>query len=154
MMKQIDPDKWMIYGVSILLVIASVPLLNRLPRTRGKNLLFHAGFVVVALALVLLLPNSIQTEIFSPGGVVVIGTILPVYESIVAVCTPGEDDDTVWLQYWIASGTLAYCTEFIDEIRDVFPNGGEHWYEFEFFVTLWMVRRVLQLFLCILRSSR
>jgi len=34
---------------------------------------------------------------------------------------------------------LAYCTEFIDNIRDIFPEGGEHWYEFEFFFTLWLL---------------
>ena len=34
---------------------------------------------------------------------------------------------------------LAYTTEFVDEIREYFPQGGEHWYEFEFFVTVWLM---------------
>lgn len=34
---------------------------------------------------------------------------------------------------------LSYATEFIDEIREYFPNGGEHWYEFEFFLTVWLM---------------
>ena len=66
-------------------------------------------------------------------------TVIPIYESIVAVCSIGDSDDNAWLQFWITSGTLAYCTEFIDNIRDVFPEGGEHWYEFEFFFTLWLL---------------
>jgi hypothetical protein len=73
------------------------------------------------------------------GGVIAIGTILPIYESILAICTVGEEDDTAWLGFWIASGALSYATEFIDEIRQIFPQGGEHWYEFEFFFTLWML---------------
>lgn len=138
-MKEIDHEKIVIYGVSVLLVIGMVPLLARLPRTRGKNLIYHAAFACVASLILFLLPNDIQNEIFSPGGVIVIGTVLPIYESIKAVCTPGENDDSAWLQYWVASGTLSYCTEFVDEIRHIFPQGGEHWYEFEFFVTLWMM---------------
>jgi hypothetical protein len=58
---------------------------------------------------------------------VVVGTLLPLYISVVAVCTPGEEDDTTWLNYWVASGVLSYCTEWIDEISENFPNGGEHW---------------------------
>ena len=37
------------------------------------------------------------------------------------------------------SGTFNYLTEFIDEIKEIFPSGGDHWYEFEFFVTLWLL---------------
>lgn len=65
--------------------------------------------------------------------------MIPNYESIVAVCTIGEADDNAWLQFWITSGSLAYATEFIDNIRETFPEGGEHWYEFEFFFTLWLL---------------
>ena len=122
-MRKLDPDKIIIYAVSILLVIALSPLLSRLPRSRGKNPIYHGIFVVAAGLLLAFLPEEIQHEVFSPGGVVVLGTVLPIYESIVAVCTPGEQDDTVWLQFWIASGTFSYCTEFVDEIKHVFPQG-------------------------------
>jgi hypothetical protein len=138
-MREIDTDKLVIYGVSILLVVAMIPVFSRLPRTRGKNTIYHIVYVAGAGTILALLPEDIQEEIFSPGGVVVIGTILPVYESIMAACTPGEADDTAWLSFWIASGTLSYCTEFIDDIRHVFPQGGEHWYEFEFFLTFWLM---------------
>mmetsp|Transcript_117294 Transcript_117294/g.175154 ORF Transcript_117294/g.175154 Transcript_117294/m.175154 type:complete len:336 (+) Transcript_117294:169-1176(+) len=138
-MREIDGGKIVIYLCSVALVVLSVPLVKKFSRTRGKNPIYHAAFAGVALALLGLLPDYIQNEIFSPGGVLVIGTIVPVYESIVAVCTPGEEDDSAWLQFWIASGTLSYCTEWIDEVREHFPSGGEHWYEIEFFVTLWML---------------
>lgn len=138
-MRELNHEKIITYVVSILLVIATVPLLSKLPRTRGKNPIFHFVFVVAAGLILAFLPDDIQREIFSPGGVVVIGTIVPLYESIKAVCTPGEDDDSAWLQFWVASGTFSYCTEFVDEIKHVFPQGGDHWYEFEFFLTLWML---------------
>ena len=138
-MREIPPEKIWLYGVLILLVIACVPLLSVIPRTRGKKILWHIAFCAGAISSLFLLPEWIQTEVFSPGGVLVVGTFLPIYKSIVAICTPDEADDKIWLQYWIASGALSYSTEFIDEIRHYFPQGGEHWYEFEFWMTLWML---------------
>jgi hypothetical protein len=83
--------------------------------------------------------KDIQDDIFSPGGVLMIGTLVPTCASVVAVCMPGVDDDRVWLQFWIASGALTYCMEWIDDIAARFPAGGKHWYEMEFFLTLWLV---------------
>jgi receptor expression-enhancing protein 5/6 len=138
-MRKLDGGKISIYLLSVVACVVAAYFIDKFPRTRGKYLVYHGAFVGAAIALVLLVPNAIQNEIFSPGGVVVIGTVLPVYSSIVAVCTPGEHDDEAWLSYWVASGTFNYMTEFVDEIKHYFPNGGEHWYEFEFFVTLWLM---------------
>ncbi|KAL7481821.1 hypothetical protein ACHAW6_007495 [Cyclotella cf. meneghiniana] len=138
-MRELPTEKLLIYGCSLLLVVILTPLLSRIPRSGGTNTGCHILFVVAVALTLGFLPVSIQNEVFSPGGVVVVGTIVPIYESIVAVCTIGEADDNAWLQFWITSGSLAYCTEFIDNIRDVFPKGGEHWYEFEFFFTLWLL---------------
>jgi hypothetical protein len=138
-MRELDKGKILIYLISLVAVVAVAPLLEKCPRTRGKNIVFHGIFVGSAIVFLLLVPNGIQNEVLSPGGVIVVGTILPVYSSIVAVCTPGEHDDSAWLQYWIASAAFNYMTEFIDEIKQHFPAGGEHWYEFEFFLTLWMM---------------
>ena len=138
-MREIDLERIVNYGVLIGILCGMIPLLHRLPRTRGKNILFQVGYFAVVGLTIAFLPADIQEDIFSPGGVVVVGTVLPVYESIVAVCTPGEEDDTAWLQYWVAAGFLTYTTEWIDTIKETFPNGGEHWYEFEFFITLWLL---------------
>jgi TB2/DP1, HVA22 family len=43
------------------------------------------------------------------------------------------------LQYWIISSLFSYGTEFLDTIADHVPFVAEHWYEIEFFVTLWFV---------------
>jgi hypothetical protein len=138
-MRELSTEKLAIYGISFLLVIILTPLLSRIPRSRGKNPIFHLLYLAAVLTTLFLLPAFIQDEVFSPGGVLVIGTVIPIYESIVAVCTIGEADDNAWLQFWITSGSLAYATEFIDNVREKFPEGGEHWYEFEFFFTLWLL---------------
>jgi len=138
-MRRIDSDKLLVYSASILLLVLAVPLLSKLSRSRGKKPLFHIAFLVAAISSLILLPGGIQDEIFSTGGVVVVGTILPIYESVRAICSVGDADDTVWLQFWIASGVLSYTTEFVDEIREYFPKGGEHWYEFEFFFVVWLI---------------
>ena len=97
-MKEIDWDKIITYLVSIALVCVATPFIDKFQRTRGKNIVYHVVYVVVAFALLFFLPDDIQNEVFTPGGVLVIGTIVPVYTSIVAVCTPGEEDDSAWLQ--------------------------------------------------------
>ena len=76
---------------------------------------------------------------FCTGGVLLIGSVVPVYESIVAACSVETSDDLAWLQFWLASGSFAFATEFMDEITAYLPEAGEHWYEFEFFLTAWFM---------------
>ncbi len=45
----------------------------------------------------------------------------------------------VWLQFWIVSSTFSYATEFMDTISEHSPMVANHWYEMEFFITLWLV---------------
>lgn len=81
----------------------------------------------------------LYSKLFQEAGVLVIGTCIPVYESIVAVCTFGESDDIEWLQFWIINATFTYATEFMDTIADKVPFAADHWYEIEFFITLWFL---------------
>ena len=108
-------------------------------RTRGRSIVNHGIFIVVGILSVTIVPESIQDVIFSEGGVLILGTMIPVYESIVAVCTFGEADDYEWLQFWIVNATLTYSTEFMDTIADNVPFVAEHWYELEFLLTLWIL---------------
>jgi hypothetical protein len=45
----------------------------------------------------------------------------------------------VWLQFWIVSSSFSYVTEFMDTISEHSPMVANHWYEMEFFITLWLV---------------
>lgn len=56
-----------------------------------------------------------------------------------AVCTFGESDDLEWLQFWVVNATFTYATEFMDTIADKVPFVADHWYELEFFITLWFL---------------
>jgi TB2/DP1, HVA22 family len=136
-------DKILIYVVSILSLIILVPLFHkyvtsRQPRSRGRKVLYHVLYLVVMIAALIFIPNAIQSEIFSPGGVLVVGTLVPIYFSVIACCSIGEEDDTTWLQYWITSSIVSFSTEFMDTIIQHLPAAGEHWYEFEFFFYLWL----------------
>jgi len=138
-MRELPKEKILVYAGLILALAVSTPLLHRLKRSRGRNILWHVLFLVGAVAVLVLVPASIQDDIFSPGGVLVLGTLFPVYESVVAACSIGETDDKAWLQYWITSSTLSFSTEWMDSITEYLPSAGEHWYEFEFLFNLWLI---------------
>jgi len=138
-MRELPKDKILVYTGLIVVLAASTPLLHRLPRSRGRKILPHFLFAVGAVVTILLVPGSIQDDLFSPGGVLVLGTLWPVYESVVAACSIGEADDTAWLQFWVTSSTVSFSTEFMDSITAVLPAAGEHWYEFEFLFNLWLL---------------
>lgn len=67
-------ENLLLYVVGIISVVALAPILERAPRTRGKNLAYHGMYVAACIGAIFL-PNSIGTEIFSPGGVIVVGTM-------------------------------------------------------------------------------
>ena len=116
-----------------------IPVLDRIPRSKGKSKISHAIFLVLSIAVVVLLPGEVSDVVFSPDCTMIIGTIIPIYRSIVAVCTIEEEDDTEWLQYWIAYGSFSFGTEFMEDIAESFPSIADHWYQFKFLLTLWLL---------------
>jgi len=138
-MRELPKEKILVYAILIGVLALSTPLLHRLPRSRGRKILYHILFVVGSVLTLLLVPGFIQDELFSPGGVLVLATLFPVYESVVAACSIGEADDTAWLQFWITSSALSFSTEWMDSITNHLPEAGEHWYEFEFLFNLWLI---------------
>jgi len=132
--------RWLILVIAAFGVVGMVPLLSRVKRSGGKEIKAHILFVIIAAVLLSpLVPEEFQDIVFSEGGVLVVGTLLPVYESIVAVCTFGEQDDNEWLTFWIVNGFFTYSTEFMDTIADHSQFVADHWYELEFFIALWLL---------------
>jgi len=131
--------------VAVVLVITSLSLfaltkiLKNVHRTKGKDWRYHICYILAAIGGVLCMPEYVEDVIFSPAGVLVIGTIIPIYESIRAVCSIEESDDREWLQYWLASGIFTYCTEWMDIVAEHYPVVSDHWYKFEFITLLWML---------------
>lgn len=74
-MKELEPENLVIYGASLLVVAILTPLLGRAKRTH-ENPLHHVIFAVLAGVALFFLPEFIQDELFSPGGVVVVGTMV------------------------------------------------------------------------------
>jgi len=132
-------EEVVILTVTILGLLTLFLTLRKVPRTKGKNLQYQAGYLVFASVIVCFTPEYIDDFVFSPGGVLVIGTLIPVYESIRAVCTIEEGDDIEWLQYWLASGAFTYCTEWMDIVAENYPQISDNWYKFEFITLLWML---------------
>jgi len=131
--------RWAVYTICILAIGTLIPILSKVKRSRGKVWYYHLIFLASAVASVFLVPASIQNALFSETGVLIVGTLIPVYESIVAVCTIGVSDDLEWIQFWIVNATFTYATEFMDSFKENYPLVAEHWYEFEFFATLWFL---------------
>jgi len=140
------------------LAALTVGLVRRVPRSEGRapapirrlvgpsqtaktvvDVLFHIGYVVHALVVLQLLPESVKSLVFGAGSVVLLGTVFPMVESfraVVVVDDSKKNEDTVWLQYWILHGVFSYGTEFLDAFaKRRFPG----WFELEFYTILWLI---------------
>jgi len=127
------------YAIAFLLFASCIPILAKVPRTRGKNITSHVVFGVLSIASVTVVPESMQDVVFNEVGVLILGTLIPVYQSIVAACTFGDADDVAWLQFWIVDATLTYSTEWLDTIAEYSPVVAEHWFELKFLFTAWIL---------------
>lgn len=107
------------------------------PQERQQPLKHHILFWGVALAVILLIPTEYAKYVFSDLAVTAVGTVFPIYESIRAVCTPEEDDDKVWLQYWLVGGILFMFTGWVDNVMQDIDNI-IRWYEFMCFFFFWL----------------
>lgn len=148
-MIEVPREKIVIYSVSLLVLILCIVISEKFMkpseeqqqkyRTRGRKILYHVLYIIAVALVLVFVPSNVQNEIFSPFGVLLIGTIIPIYKSCVAICSISSLDDTIWLQYWITSAIVSFSTEFMDDLTYYLPNAGEHWYEFEFVFYLWLL---------------
>lgn len=95
----------------------TVALVRKVPRSQGQAPtflttmlpfptevwmgLFHLAYMVHALIVIRFMPKSVKDIIFSPRGVIALGTLFPIVESIHAACTDVDADNNTWLMYWI-----------------------------------------------------
>jgi TB2/DP1, HVA22 family len=117
---------------------------GRMTRTRGRAVLPHAVYgacVVSILLLSYLIAIAPVTAaigcVFTSLTITLVGTVFPIYESLHAVCTPEEDDDKAWLQYWMVGGVLFMMTEWVDNVITT-PSLVLLYYEAMFFLFLWL----------------
>ena len=105
--------------------------------SRGKNWKWHALYWGIAVPIIILVPPRWSRYVFSDLTQTVVGVAVPIYESLRAVCTPPEDDDKLWLQYWMLGGLIFIGTTWVDDVirSDVTT---EYWYETMIFLFYWL----------------
>lgn len=109
--------------------------------TRGPPWMPHAAALAALLLIMLVLPTSFAKYLFSPLTTVLAGTCFPLYLSIYAVCTPAENDDKAWLQYWMVGGVLFMCTDWVGHaMKDV---SAVYWYEVTTVFFVWLYIPIL-----------
>lgn len=127
--------------ISVLLGIVLIAVASQnIERTKGKVIKYHVMYAAIPLAGVFLAPFYVKSLLFSPLSVVVVGTAYPIYESMKAVCTIEEGDDTVWLTYWVVQGAISFSTEWVEGLAHGwgYDSTAVHWNMFEFFFYLWL----------------
>lgn len=125
---------WVFVAVTFVLAIVAT---HRFPHD-GKKPLYHLYYAGVALFLAFLLPTKSQNILFSGFGVVLYGAAIPIYESVRAVCTPGTDDDTSWLQYWVAMGAIFFVGSYLDDYCLAGEAVQFHFHQVEVFLFVWL----------------
>mmetsp|Transcript_4861 Transcript_4861/g.6407 ORF Transcript_4861/g.6407 Transcript_4861/m.6407 type:complete len:388 (+) Transcript_4861:44-1207(+) len=102
--------------------------------SRGRNILAHIIYIIVALLVLVFHPHTFGDMVLSQFGVLVVGIGFPCFMSLKALMTPEGGDDTRWLMYWVVFSMFTLATEWIDLIAQYFT----FWYELEFFILVWL----------------
>mmetsp|Transcript_13252 Transcript_13252/g.32343 ORF Transcript_13252/g.32343 Transcript_13252/m.32343 type:complete len:439 (-) Transcript_13252:87-1403(-) len=76
------------------------------------HVILFGSMAIVAVCV----PPSVARYVFSDLLVTAVATVFPIWESVRAVCTPDENDDKLWLQYWLVGGILFMCTGWVDDV--------------------------------------
>lgn len=76
----------------------------------------HGIYWAASICSIAFLPGGITSYFFTELTVTLVGAVYPIYRSTKAVCTPDEDDDKEWLQFWIAGGVLFMVTAWVTDV--------------------------------------
>ena len=109
----------------------------------GATGLFHLGYFLHCFLVIAIMPRGLKSAVFSPAGVILLGTVFPLVESIKAAARSREDSASTsqtWLMYWTMHGIFSFASHDMAKVIKRFgPKGGKHWYEFQFYskLALW-----------------
>mmetsp|Transcript_23430 Transcript_23430/g.25829 ORF Transcript_23430/g.25829 Transcript_23430/m.25829 type:complete len:410 (+) Transcript_23430:92-1321(+) len=125
------------FFVAIGLLVVAASLYHKTERNYGKDLdihMFYWGGMVAVGIIISFVP--VGKYVFSGLSYTFIGAWLPIYESIRAVCSPMEDDDKTWLQYWLVGGILFIATAWVDDVTN--DQVDVYWHAFLFGFFFWL----------------
>ena len=132
-------DPWITLACSIG-ILAAVAVSYKYLEPNPYDWKHHVIYWIIAILIIVLLPSSVSSYIFSSLTVTLVGAVYPVYRATKAVCTPDAidavailvgtvypfvcsvtaaateeiDDDTYWLTYWAVYGCLFLIMDFLE----------------------------------------
>ena len=106
-------------------------------RRQEPKIITQIVYWSIAVAAIVFLPTGVSVYLFSPLTVGIVATVFPVYESVRSVCTPTDDDDKEWLQFWITGGFFLFVSSAIGWIVQNIA-GDEFWYKSVAFISYWL----------------
>ena len=149
-----------------LLAAFTISLVKRVPRSGGhapapitnslSNLgiselgstgLFHLSYFLHCIIVIALMPATLKEKVFSPAGVMLLGTIFPVVESIKTAARVDDDGSAsrTWLMYWVMHGMFSFASQDMAKMIQRFgPRGGKHWYGKSFVHDVIIIVRCIQ----------
>ena len=156
---ELTPAKVAAYVGAAALAAFTIALVKQVPRSGGHapelvrelcaNLgiselgatgLFHLGYFLHCFLVIAIMPRGLKDTVFSPAGVILLGTVFPLVESIKAAARSREDSaatSRTWLMYWVMHGIFSFASHDMAKVIKRFgPRGGKHWYEFQFYSKL------------------
>lgn len=133
-------DPWIIFGCSIgvLAAVAASYHLVAVSPERSRKWISHLIYWAIAVVAIVFLPMTpVAYYVFSSLTMCMVGTLFPIYESVRSVCTPDENDDKEWLQYWIVGGVVFMLTTWVGSTIQS-DKGDEYWYTSMSFFFVWL----------------
>jgi len=110
-----DENIWAVVACSVAVLAAVSLSYSCITPNRGTDLRIHAAYLVVAACSVVFVPESIAGYVFTELTATLVGCVYPIYRATKAICTPDDDDDKEWLQYWMIGGVLFMLTSWVDD---------------------------------------
>ena len=109
-------DPWITLGGAFGVLVAVALSYKFIEPNQGRDWKIHAVYLVAAICASVFIPTSVAQYMFSSLTVAFVGAVYPIYRATKAVCTPEENDDKEWLQYWMLGGVLFMITTWVDDV--------------------------------------
>jgi len=113
--EEVENSLWISVACSFAVLAAVSLSYTVLEPNGGVDWKIHAVYWAAAVCSISFIPHEITSYIFTELTVTLVGAVYPVYRATKAVCTPDEDDDKEWLQYWTLGGALFMLTSWVDD---------------------------------------
>lgn len=159
----LTPGSITAFGGAALVAAFTVGLVKKLPRSgghapapiagflgklsgineTGSTGLFHLAYFLHCFVVLAIMPQGIKEAVFSPAGVLLLGAVFPLIESINAAASSDDNSAAVsrtWLMYWIMHGLFSFAANDMSKMIERFgAQFAKHWYEFQFYMVLWLI---------------